>query len=386
MGFVKLIIAYAVSAVIAHMCTSALPFQIGSLIDGYGFSATAAGLVGFFQIGSLALSMIVFAPLTRRFRPLGVCLVGMLIAAGCNLGIFLLPASLTLICLLAIGIGVGYGLVLTAAVAAAAAAPNPDAVYAGGNSGALLLLVLMLSVLPAATNYLGSRGPFLAIALLILLCLPLLVGFRARAGTAGAVPSVPATVPGILPLLGVWSLMSFGTGAVWGFAERAGLGLHGVSHTAVGLVLSASVFAGLVGTSLAALLADRVDRITALAINLIGAGLSCLLLVATHNVWVFAAAAVLYWITTMFVYVLLLGTAAGLDPSGRLGTLGTGCERFAFAVSAPISGVIADHSSLIWIGVGAAVASGLVAPLLLLMLKRTLGSVPTADLLISQPP
>jgi len=42
---IKLILAFAVSSVIAHMCTSALPFQVGSLIDGYGFSATAAGLV-----------------------------------------------------------------------------------------------------------------------------------------------------------------------------------------------------------------------------------------------------------------------------------------------------------------------------------------------------
>src|SRR5580692_10412042 len=128
-AMIKLILAFAVSSVIAHMCTSALPFQVGSLIDGYGFSATAAGLVGFFQIGSLALSMIFFSPLTRRYRPLYVCLVGMIVAAASNLCIFVLPGSLPLICLLAVGIGIGYGLVLTAAVAAAAASADPDRVY-----------------------------------------------------------------------------------------------------------------------------------------------------------------------------------------------------------------------------------------------------------------
>jgi predicted MFS family arabinose efflux permease len=369
---IKLILAYAVSSVIAHMCTSALPFQVGSLIDGYGFSATAAGLVGFFQIGSLALSMIFFSPLTRRYRPLPVCLAGMVLAAACNVGIFLLPGSLPLICLLAVGIGIGYGLVLTAAVAAAAASPHPDAIYAAGNSGALVLLIAMLSVLPAAISLFGSRGTFIAIALLIIVSMPVLAGFRARTGAAAETVAVPARWVGVLPLLAIWSLMSFGTGAVWGFAERAGIALPDVSRATVGYILSGSVFAGLLGTGLAALLCDRLNRVTALGIGLIGAGLACLLLVATRSIWVFAAAAALYWVTTMFVYVLLLGAAAAIDRAGRLGTLGTGCERLAFAISAPISGLIADHGSLLWIGVMAAAASALIAPLFLLPLARTL--------------
>jgi hypothetical protein len=369
---IKLILAFAVSSVIAHMCTSALPFQVGSLIDGYGFSATGAGLVGFFQIGSLALSMIFFSPLTRRYRPLPVCLIGMVVAATCNLCIFVLPGSLPLICLLAVGIGIGYGLVLTAAVAAAAASADPDRVYAAGNSGALVLLIAMLSVLPAAISIFGSRGTFIAIGLLIIVSMPVLAGFRARAGAAPAAVPVSAPWVGVLPLLVIWSLMSFGTGAVWGFAERAGIALPDVSRATVGYILSGSVFAGLLGTGLAAVLCNRIDRVGALAVGLIGAGIACLLLVATRNVWVFGAAAGLYWVTTMFVYVLLLGTAASMDRIGRLGTLGTGCERLAFALSAPISGMIADHGSLVWIGVMAAAASAVIAPLFLVSLRRTL--------------
>jgi hypothetical protein len=48
MAIVKLILAIALSSVIAHMCTSALPFLIGSL----------------------AISMIFFSPLMRRLHPL----------------------------------------------------------------------------------------------------------------------------------------------------------------------------------------------------------------------------------------------------------------------------------------------------------------------------
>jgi predicted MFS family arabinose efflux permease len=369
---IKLILAFAVSSVIAHMCTSALPFQVGSLIDGYGFSATAAGLVGFFQIGSLALSMIFFSPLMRRYRPLPVCLTGMVVAAASNLCIFVLPGSLPLVCMLAVGIGIGYGLVLTAAVAAAAASADPDRVYAAGNSGSLVLLIAMLSVLPTAISTFGSRGTFIAIALLIIVSMPVLAGFRARTAATPGITAVSAPRVGTLPLLVIWSLMSFGTGAVWGFAERAGIALPDVSRATVGYILSGSVFAGLLGTGLAAVLCNRLDRVTSLAVGLIGAGIACLLLVATRNVWLFGAAAALYWVSTMFVYVLLLGTAAAMDRVGRLGTLGTGCERLAFAVAAPISGMIADHGSLVWIGVMAAAASAVIAPLFLVPLSRTM--------------
>jgi hypothetical protein len=372
MAIFKLILAFAVSSVIAHMCTSALPFLIGSLIDGYGFTATSAGLVGFFQIGSLAISMIFFSPLMRRLHPLPVCLAGMVLAAVCNISIYLLPPALPLICLFAVGVGIGYGLVLTAAVAAAAAAPKPDLIYAIGNSGSLLLLVGMLATFPAAIGQFGTRGTFIAIALLVLVSMPFIFGFRSRAAVALESPTVDIPLPGILPLLVIWSLMSFGTGAVWGFAERAGIALPTTSHAAIGFILSGSVFAGLLGTGLAAVLAARVNRVAALAVGLVGAGLACLLLVATDNVWMFGLAAALYWVATMYVYVVLLGTAAALDRKGRLGTLGTGCERLAFAVSAPISGVIADHTSLVWIGVMAAIASAVIAPLCLVPLSRTL--------------
>jgi predicted MFS family arabinose efflux permease len=230
----------------------------------------------------------------------------------------------------------------------------------------------MLSVLPTAISIFGSRGTFIAIALLIIVSMPVLAGFRARASVAPAALSDSAPWTGVLPLLVIWSLMSFGTGAVWGFAERAGIALPGVSRATVGYILSGSVFAGLAGTGLAAVLCNRVDRVTSLAVGLIGAGIACLLLVATRSVWVFAAAAALYWVTTMYVYVLLLGTAAAIDRIGRLGTLGTGCERLAFAVSAPISGMIADHAPLVWIGVMAAAASAVIAPVFLFPLRQTM--------------
>jgi predicted MFS family arabinose efflux permease len=50
-----------------------------------------------------------------------------------------------------------------------------------------------------------------------------------------------------------------------------------------------------------------------------------------------------YWIFYMFVYSYLLGTAAVLDPAGRVGTLGGGLERLGFALGAGVGGILAQH-------------------------------------------
>ena len=102
-----LVVAVAVGSAIAHLCTSAMPFLVGALINGYGMSATGAGLVGFFQVGALAVSMILIAPIAHRFKPLRVCALGASLAASCNVLIYLAPAQLALICLLATVVGVG---------------------------------------------------------------------------------------------------------------------------------------------------------------------------------------------------------------------------------------------------------------------------------------
>ena len=376
LGLAGMIVAVAVGSVIAHLCTSALPLLIGALMNGYGFTATAAGLTGFFQIGALAVSMIVIAPLTHRFRPLSVAYFGMALAAAGNLLMYWSPAYLPLICVLATLVGTGYGLVLTAAVAAAAGSARPDLTYAAGNSGAVLLIVPIMSLLPLATVRFGTRATFFAIPLLILIAVPFMLGLRSQRSVKLAEQVTVHSFATGLPLLVIWSLFSFGTGAMWAFTERIGASLS-LSGPTIGLILSSSAFTGLIGTSLAAYCSDKVDRTIALGVGVVGGGASCLLFAVATNVWIFAAAAVAYWIFTMFVYILLLGTAAMLDPTGRLGTLGTGCERLAFAIGAPFGGLMVDFGSYFWLSVSTAFACAVIAPAFLPGLKRMLRTAAT---------
>lgn len=370
-GTLGLILAVAVGSAAAHICTSAMPLQVGSLIDGYTMSASSAGLFGFFQIASLAVCMIVFSRFAHVFRPLSVCLLGTAVAIAANGLIYVAPPVLAVLAALGSVSGIGYGLILSSAVAGAADVDNPDRVYAAGNAGSLLLIVGLLALLPFANSYFGPRGTFIGIALLLIIMTPLLLGFRGHQARIrhDKPPQIP--LPVVLSLLAMWCLFSFGTGAMWTFAERIGHALD-LSGPTIGLVLSSSAFVGLLGTGLAAWQRGRIPRPTALAIGLIGGGGSCLLLANAINLPIYAAAAMLYWIFTMYLYVLLLSTAAEIDPTGRLGTLGTGCERLSFAFGAPIGGVLVDLGSFFWIGVIAAVACAIAAPLCLPALSRAL--------------
>ncbi len=367
--FLAFVFAVAVGNAVAHLCTSAMPLQVGALIDGFGLSATAAGLFGFFQVGTLALGMIFFAPLSHRYRPFAICLTGLLIAAATNGALYFSSASLPLLCLLGLLSGFGYCLMLSATVAAPAASKQADKVYAASSSGGLLLLVGLLSLLPLTNNYFGVRGIFIGIGMLLIISIPLLWGFRYTPASPHLHEAKGGSVRSGLPLLIIWVLYSLGTGAMWTFAERIGHAL-GVSGPTIGLILSASVFMGLVGSGLAAFASDRIGRATAIGIGLVGGGATCLMLALSSGLWMYALACILYWILTIFFYVMMLGTAAAIDPTGRLATLGTGCERLAFAFGAPIGGLFVDFGSFLWIGLLAVASCSILAPLCLPALSR----------------
>jgi predicted MFS family arabinose efflux permease len=315
--------------------------------------------------------MIIFSPAAHRFHPLSLCLFGAVTAACSNVLIYTATSSLALICSLGAVVGIGYGLMLMAAVAAAAGAPRPDRIYASGTSGTLLLIVPMLTFLPVVNRHLGARGTFLAIPVIIVVGSPFLFGFLARHAGTLRTSAPPTSFLRPLPLLAIWSLLSFGTGAMWAFSERIGIS-RGLPESTVGWVLSVSPYFGLIGTGLAGWCTGGFNRLGVLAVGFIGTGAACLTFTLSGSVWTFALAALLYWVFTMFLYVVLLGTAAQLDATGRLGTLGTGCERLAFAVSAPVGGLLVDFGSVTYVGAVSTVACSVVALLFLPSLGRVL--------------
>ena len=110
-----------------------------------------------------------------------------------------------------------------------------------------------------------------------------------------------------------------------------------------GLILTASGI--MIGTSAAAILGRRVNRPWALVIGMTGSGLSCVALGYATNLIMFAGDVFAYWIFCMFLYSYWLGTAALLDPGGRIGTLGGGLEKLGVGAGVFAAGVLAKHTT-----------------------------------------
>ena len=355
------ILAISAGNVIAHLCTAAMPLQIGSLIDGYRLSATAAGTVGFFQVGCMAVGMILFSRIVHRFKLLGICLCGIFVAAIADIAIYGAPAEFAVLCLIAAVSGLGYALMLSATVSAPAASAQPERVYAISSSLGLLMLVGVLSLLPFANVHFGIRGIFLGIAITLTASIPLVIGLRFARAKTDVRPVGHGAIPGRLPLLIMWSLASMGMGTVWPFAERIGHSLD-LSGPLIGVTLSFSVFLSMLGSAAAAFVNKIMDRQIGLLIGFVGTAASCLLLAFSTGFWMFAISASSFWVFTIYLFVLLLGTSATLDSSGRLATLCTGCERLAYSVGAPIGGFFVDMGSFRGIGIFSAIVCLMAVP------------------------
>ncbi len=368
---IALILAMAVASGIAHLGTSTMPFQVGALMDGRGLSASMAGVFGLFEIGALAISMIVLSPIIHRFSSVTISMAGAGLAAAAHLAMFLIPAAMLPLLVCATVAGIGYGLVFAAAITGASTAYNPDRVYALGNGGAIILVVAMMMIIPIASARLGAMGAFLAIAALIALASPAMLRFRSRPALLTPPPSRVLAQPATIALLVMWALYSLGTGALWSFAERIGTGLH-IEPEMIATILSGSTLCGVLGSIVAAVIGGRSFRIGAMVVGLAGTALSCLLMGYAAGEITFAIGVLTYWIFYMYQYSLFLGTAALFDGEGRLGTLGGGCERLAFAVGAPIGGLIVDYGSFGMLGLLGFVSCVVAIPICMPIVARAL--------------
>jgi predicted MFS family arabinose efflux permease len=338
----KLLISVCVGTALAHIGTSSMPLQIGAVIDASGRSASASGTFGFCEVGALALSMIVVAPWIAGISPRGLAVIGSGIAAAANALLFT-ANSLLMQLVLGSAAGIGYGIVFAATVAGAAATDQPDRVYALGNLGALLMIVGLMTLVPTVSRYFGPLGIFLTLALLALISTAGVLGFR-----HGKQPAIDAEVnwksKGTAGLLFAWAFFSTGTGAVYAFSERVGRGIPLAEQT-IATLLSAGVFVGMLGASAAVVLGNRANRRAALLVGILGTGFACLVLGFAAGMWTFAIGIFSYWIFYMFLYSYLLGTAAILDRTGRIGALGGGTERLGYAIGAGLGGLMAQRWS-----------------------------------------
>jgi predicted MFS family arabinose efflux permease len=343
----SLLLAMSFGSALAHIATTGMPLQVGALMDGTARTPSQAGLFAFIEVASLSFGMILISLLVARIKPLRVAIAGALLAALADLSLFV-ARGFPLQLVLGGFAGLGFGLAYSATIAAGASNEDADRAYAIGFGGSLPLVVLIMTILPFTSARLGFLGVFACMSGFALLCTPIFRGFKGAAIQRQAQPqpvqSAVWRTPGAAGLLFSWAAFSTGTAVAYVFAERVAKNIQ-LIPTDIGLVLSSGVFMGVFGTGLAAAFSQRLNRRVALVSGLAGSALSCFLIGHATTLGSFATGIYLFWIFTMFLYCFLLGTAAVLDKSGRLGTLGSGTERLGYAIGAWIGGLLAQHVS-----------------------------------------
>lgn len=349
-----LLFAGAVGAALAHLGAVAMPFQIGAVMDALAVSPEAAGIFGFCQMGALALAMILSAPAVDRLPPAMLAIGGAILAAAANLAMFQFVPGLWLLCVLAMLAGAGYGAVFAATIAGISSSPFADRLFALSSGGSVMIVVALMAWFPTISVRFGTMGPFVGIGALVLATSPFLLGFgwQARARAAATGPASPVRSRGAIAIYVIWACFSLASGVAWSFAERIGRSI-GLDPATIGAILSASTFAGIGGTLVAAAIAGRWPRLVSATIGLVGTGLGCLLFSIAGGAALFASGALLFWVASMFFYCVMLGTAAAYDPSGRVGTSGGGFDRLGFACGPALGGLILGHFSFAALGIAA---------------------------------
>jgi predicted MFS family arabinose efflux permease len=344
----SLIFAVCVGTGLAHVGTTTMPLQIGALMDATGRSASQAGLFGFCQIAALAFGMIAIAPRLDRVHPAAIAVGSALLAIAANTGL-LFADFFPLQLLFGLLTGLAFGFVFAATIAGAARCKQADRLYGIGNGGGLVLIMIVVAGFPILASHFGPRAIFAGIAALSLICSVFFFGLG-RGLRSESQGKHSWRAPGVPGLLFSWIALSLGTGAVYSFSERIGRRSH-LPAEVIGLVLSTGLLVGFIGTMTAALVAGRLDRPRALVIGIVGTGAACLMLGFSVNLVSFAVGVFSYMLFYMFLYSFLLGTAAQLDDTGRLGALGGGLERLSFSVGVWVGGLLAQYISYSTVGV-----------------------------------
>jgi MFS family permease len=319
-----------------------VPYEIGAYIDGLGYSAQQAGLLGMLEIGALAAATMLLAPLTSRMSPRVLLIAGSFVAAGAQ---FASAAQLDLVSLACARVlaGVGSGGMLAAVNSIIAVGDEPERQYGRVYAWMSALFAVLLWVLP---HLAGTHEPsrlFGTFGVMALLAVATAMVFPARAAAAQA-PQGRSRIPSsrAVLLFGATALAYVALGGTYAFTERVAHA-SGIPPGTYGALLGASTVAGMLGAWSTGRLGTRHGWSWPLVGGFLASGVSTLAIVGAPTATVFAAGLLAYGALYMFTISYVLGAAATLDRTGRLAVATQGYALLMYAIGPYAFGVMSTR-------------------------------------------
>jgi predicted MFS family arabinose efflux permease len=316
--------AFAASYGIGLLSMLALPFMVGTTIDGLGFSETQAGLLGTAEFLTIMVASLLVAPFMNRAPRRTLAIIGVVIAIGANLLCLTNNGAQFSTLLVFRGLaGLGCGLTLAVGNATVSNAKNPEKMAAHMSVLFVILMAITMLLFAWASGVWGYKGIFGSLAVCMLVVAPLLTMLPKSAPERSVQVNQRNAKVSLFSIASLGVLLAMFLFALrdmsgWAFVERIGLDV-GYTGAQIGLLLSVQAVIGITGPLLASVIGSRFGLAKPLTFGIIASGLVYFSMLALPtSTLAYTIAAMCIGATYFFTLSYLTALAAELDSQGRI--------------------------------------------------------------------
>lgn len=366
------IAAMVALGVLAVAVLFAAPVLVGGMVTALGFTESQAGFVISAELLAMAVGTIPAVYLAKRLNWRVLLVASMVWMIAVNLLCCLMPLHFGPLLALRIATGIPQGVAMSLCLAMIGMTRKPDRNFGLYVAGQLVFGALALFALPRLMSKMGFGFVYLVVAALLIGFLPLLRYLpRSRVQGGPWTPTVIAT-PGNLQLgSGLLAIFVYYVGqyGVWVYLDRIGAHL-GFAPQPIAETLSFASFVGIAGSGGAVVFDRRFGRILPITVGCGLSVLSMVLLMFSHGLAQYAAAAALFSAMFNFILPYMMAVIAGADQTGRpmmLANFASGAGLAAGpALGALLLNLQVGYQALYGVGIGSTLAA------LLLIMKLAL--------------
>jgi predicted MFS family arabinose efflux permease len=330
------------SQLVATTSAFVLPFVVGALISGGGFSEGTAGYLLSMEAIAAALTTLAVSAWTMPRSRRKTAVIGAGLAAAGN-ALSLISPDLSLLMVARLIAGIGAGIVTAEASAVVARGLDREKLISGLTIAAIVNGALWLMVIPVLMPLLGYRAPYLALLLTCITGIVLLTRLPDPKLRKTAQAKIPSGAPfGLaLAVLPAIFLTQLGQGSFWTLVGLYGTNAH-LDDATIGAFLSFATLLLLVGVAGTAWIGVRAGRflpmLGLMALNVV----SIVTISYSTDPNIYFAANAIQALTNLSSLVFQLGLAAAVDrTSGRLFAAANGLVALGNGVGPAVAGALA---------------------------------------------
>lgn len=346
--------ALMVLTVISWLSVILLPLLITAYIEAYGLSAPVAGALSTAEIGALSVAALLVSPRIHRMDKRSLCLIGCVAVVVGNV-LSCTVSSLWPLVASRIIVGVGQGVIVAAINALPAQSQNSQRLYALSQVGLGLGAGVLIFAAPLALARSAALGVFWVeifagvVAFVCAVALPSGIDRGAHTVSTGRFPVSWPIIGAFLSTM----LFFIAQTAAWAFADRVGTD-RGLTSEALNSYLGVSVLIGVVGSSTATWLGNRLGILLPLIVGFVAVAGLCVAMYSIPSEAAFIAGVLLINVFIVFVSPYIFTVLAELDSHGRVASAGGAFTNFGNTIAPTLSGLTAAYVGYSAIGYAAA--------------------------------